>query len=68
MTYKDRRGERQTFSMQEAIEIEKRFDGPRVKKKGDLHQEFMKRLKYTKEIISSLLVQNLPTQNSPIAA
>jgi hypothetical protein len=53
--------------MQEAIEIEKRYDGPRVKKKGDLHQEFMKRLKYTKEIISSLLVQNLTIPKSPTA-
>lgn len=42
--------------MQEAIEIEKKFDGPRIKKKGDPHQEFMKRLKYTKEVISSLLI------------
>ena len=56
VTYKDRRGERQTYTMQEAIEIEKKYDGPRVKKKGDPHQEFIKRLKYAKEVISSLLI------------
>jgi hypothetical protein len=41
--------------MQDTIDIEKKYDGPRIKKAGDLHQDFMKRLKYTKEIITGLL-------------
>lgn len=41
--------------MQEAIDLEKRYDGVHVKQKGNMYYEFLKRLKYSKEIIAGLL-------------
>ncbi len=44
--------------MEEVFEIEKYINGPIVKSKTNLKQEFAKRLKYAKEIIAGLMKKN----------
>ena len=39
--------------MQEVLDLEKQYDGPKLLKKGDFETEFMKRLKYAKDIIAA---------------
>lgn len=51
VSYKSKRAERRTYSMEEAYALELEFDGPHVRKKTDYNQEFIKRMKYAKEII-----------------
>jgi len=41
--------------MEEAHALEMELDGPMVRKKQDYNQEFIKRLKYAKEIVKATL-------------
>lgn len=55
ITYKSKRQIKKTYSMEEALLVQKKFEGPHVKNKSDFEQEFFKRLKYAKEIIETTL-------------